>query len=393
MLTGKDHYCKPHRSLCYAPVSDYDERIKPSALCKRGFIDQFRYVSLNMMLDSVVASVMKSNVPPKRMLLTVNDRRAVALRTAIELWASTSTGATTRKRDELLHKKRRAVQNFFDEIAKDPGDMTPLDVRDWCGRMKREDGKSPSAATVYARVSFLSSFYAWAQRELGVRSNPALLARPKAPKPYQTESTKSWSDAELHKITSTIGGYATTGNLVAKRDLALLLMFTSTGLRREEVIALRGRDVQVTEEGVMIGGRVKGGRYRAREVRDPELKAALLDYLATAKRLHVLKTDAPVWTRHDHPKLAGEPLTSHAFARNLKLYAKEAGIEHVHLHQTRHTYGRIVAEETGSMTATQDALDHANLSTTTVYVQRIAIKRDLYSSAVSRRRAGLKVTG
>ena len=71
---------------------------------------------------------------------------------------------------------------------------------------------------------------------------------------------------------------------------------------------------------------------------------------------------------------------------NLKLYARKAGLGHVHLHKMRHTYAPIVAEETGSMAATQDALDHANLSTTTVYVQRIAVKRDLHSAAVARRR-------
>ncbi len=320
--------------------------------------------------------------------LAVADRRGVALRTAVEVWASATTSGTTRRREELVAKKRRVVESFFAIIGKDPGEVTPLDVQEWCDRMRREDGRRPAAATIYARVSFLSSFYAWAQRELGLRANPALLARPKAPKPYQTESTKSWTDEELRRITSAVAGRAAGGDLVGKRDLALLLMYTSTGLRREEVIGLRGRDVQVTEEGLVIGGRVKGGRYRAREVRDQETKAALLDYLTAAGRLHVLKTDAPVWTRHDHPKFAGEPLTSHAFVRNLKLYAREAGMENVHLHQTRHTFGRIVAEETGSMTATQDALDHANLSTTTVYVQRIAVKRDLHSAAVARRRKG-----
>lgn len=314
--------------------------------------------------------------------------RDVALRTAIEVWAAISTGADVRRRAELITKKRRAVESFFAEVGKDPGAVTPADVQEWCERMKREDGRRPAAATVYARVSFLSSFYAWAQRELGVRANPALLARPKAPKPYQTDATKSWTDAELHGITSVISAHAAGDNLVAKRDLALLLMYTSTGLRREEVIGLRGNDIQVTEDGLIIGGRVKGGRYRAREVRDPETKAALVGYLTAAQRLHVLKTDAPVWTRHDHRKLAGEALTSHAFVRNLKLYAREAGLAHVHLHQTRHTFGRIVAEETGSMAATQDALDHANLSTTTVYVQRIAVKRDLHSGAVARRRKG-----
>ena len=320
--------------------------------------------------------------------LAVADRRDVALRTVIEVWASASTSGTTRRREELVAKKRKVVESFFVKIGKDPGEVTPVDVQEWCDEMRREDGQRLAAATIYARVSFLSSFYAWAQRELGLHTNPALLARPKAPKPYQTESTKSWTDEELHRITSAVGARAASGDLVGKRDLALLLLYTSTGLRREEVIGLRGRDVQVTEEGLVIGGRVKGGRYRAREVRDLETKTALLDYLTAAGRLHVLKTDAPVWTRHDHPKFAGEPLTSHAFARNLKLYAREAGMEHVHLHQARHTFGRIVAEETGSMTATQDALDHANLSTTTVYVQRIAVKRDLHSAAVARRRKG-----
>jgi integrase/recombinase XerD len=324
--------------------------------------------------------------------LAVADRRDVALRTAIEVWASASTSGTTRRREELIAKKRRVAESFFAEAGRGPGEVTPVDVQQWCDRMRREDGHRPAAATIYARVSFLSSFYAWAQRELGFRTNPALLARPKAPKPYQTESTKSWTDEELSRITGVVAARAAAGDLVGKRDLALLLLYTSTGLRREEVMGLRGRDVQVTAEGLIIGGLVKGGRYRAREVRDVETKAALLDYLTAAGRLHVLKMDAPVWTRHDRPKLAGEPLTSHAFVRNLKLYAREAGIEHVHLHQTRHTFGRIVAEETGSMTATQDALDHANLNTTTVYVQRIAVKRDLHSAAVARRRKSAKVS-
>lgn len=136
---------------------------------------------------------------------------------------------------------------------------------------------------------------------------------------------------------------------------------------------------------LIVSGRAKGGHYRAKEVRDPEVKDALLDYLAAAGRLHVLKTDAPLWTRHDNPNLAGEQLTSHAFVRNLKLYANAAGLGDVHLHQTRHTFARMVSEETGSISATQDALDHRNRATTSHYVQRISIKRDLYSESIAER--------
>src|SRR5215213_15530 len=326
---------------------------------------------------------------PVTTALAVGDGREAVFRTAVGLWAGASTGVASRRRGEVLQNKRKVVETFFEWVKKAPRDVEPEDVSAWCERMRGE-GKRP--ATIYARVSFLSSFYRWAlghpEAGASLRQNPALLARPKRVRPYQTEATKAWTDQELQAVTDVVSRKAAGGGLVAKRDLALLLFYTSTGMRREEVISLRGRDVTVGEEGLVIGGLVKGGRYRAREVRDTEVRAALLDYLLAAERLHVLKTDAPLWTRHDNPRLAGEALTSHAFVRNLKLYAREAGLGRVHLHQTRHTYARIVSEETGSMTATQDALDHADISTTAVYVQRIAVKRDLHSAAVARRRRG-----
>ncbi len=130
---------------------------------------------------------------------------------------------------------------------------------------------------------------------------------------------------------------------------------------------------------------MKGGRYRTMRVDDPEVKAVLLDYLTEAKRLHVLKTDAPLWTRHDRPKAAGEALSSHAFVKNLKRYAREAGVGNVHLHQTRHTFARIVQEETGSFDETREALDHASVATTRVYVSRIAVKADRHSRKVAAR--------
>jgi hypothetical protein len=80
-------------------------------------------------------------------------------------------------------------------------------------------------------------------------------------------------------------------------------------------------------------------------------------YLAFGVNLQGLK-EVPVWTRHDRGGGPGEALSSHCYVKNLKRYAREAGPRHFHLHQTRHTFARIVAEGTGSINATQDALDH-----------------------------------
>ena len=308
-----------------------------------------------------------------------------ALRGALSLWADATTDATTRRRGELLKGKPKVVEDFFAFVGKHPGEVSPEDVKRW--QRALEERLRP--ATVYVRVSLLSSFYEWMMKDSVlagfVRSNPVRLARPRAPKPYQTESVKSLTDEELIALVGYVRNLAgEAGNLVARRDYALLRLYVATGWRREEVISLRGRDVRVGD-ALVVSGRAKGGHYRAKEVRDPEVKAALLDYLSAAGRLHVLKTDAPLWTRHDNPRLAGEALTSHSFVRNLKLYARAAGLGDIHLHQTRHTFARMVSEETGSISATQDALDHRSRAATSHYVQRIGVKRDLYSEGIAER--------
>lgn len=88
---------------------------------------------------------------------------------------------------------------------------------------------------------------------------------------------------------------------------------------------------------------------------------------------------------HDRAGRAGAPLSSHSFSKNLKGYARAAGIEKIHIHQTRHTFARIVSEETGSIVETQDALGHKNLATTRVYIGRIAVKSDKHSRQVTAR--------
>ncbi len=308
----------------------------------------------------------------------------VALRGAISLWASATTSESKRRQD-LLRDKQRIVLSFFRYIGKLPSEVKPADVQEW---LRDLEGKGIRPGTTYQHACLLSSFYSWAIRdpEVGqhIRGNPARLARPKAPKPYQTESIKSMSDEEVQSLVSVVRRRALAGDLVGKRDYALLLMYLATGLRRSEVICLRGKDVHL-DERLILAYRAKGGDYRSREVREPQVKEALLDYLSSAGRMHALKTDAPLWTRHDRAGKPGEALTSHCLVKNLKKYALEAGVKDFHLHRTRHTFARIVSEFTGDITATQNALDHQNRSTTRIYVQRIAVKRDLYSNEVSKR--------
>jgi integrase len=69
------------------------------------------------------------------------------------------------------------------------------------------------------------------------------------------------------------------GSVVAKRDYALLMFYLVTGMRRSEVINLRGSDLEEREGVLILRGRVKGSDYVEREVRDQSARAALKDYL------------------------------------------------------------------------------------------------------------------
>lgn len=324
-------------------------------------------------------------------LVPLRGDTETALRHVLRLWAESSTAPSTERREEIQGYKQKVVASFFSFANKHPGEISALDVEDWRKWLEHQkpEGLSLRPSTVYARVCFLSSFFEWAMRDPSlrehIRNNPARLALPKAPKAYQTESVKAWTDEELQAIVRVVSEKAARGDIVGKRDYALLLFYLTTGMRRQEVIGLRGGNLKLEDDSITFTGKVKGGDYVGREVRDPQLREALLNYLFSSNRVDVLKSDSPLWTRHDRAGRSGAALSSHAFVKNLKRYAREAGVGDVHLHQTRHSFARIVAEETGSLTDTQDALGHRNASTTRVYVQRIAIKRDKHSERITSR--------
>jgi integrase len=343
----------------------------------------------NLKCEAMLYSRPMSDVTETALVPLRPDTQA-ALRHALRFWAEASTAPSTERREEIQGYKQKVVSSFFSFVNKRPGEISALDVEGWRRRLERPkpEGLGLKPSTVYARVCFLSSFFEWAMRDPVLRerigSNPARPVLPKAPKAYQTESVKAWTDEQLQAIVEAVRAKAAAGDVVGKRDYALLLFYLVTGMRRQEVISLRGGDIKI-DDFITLTGKVKGGDYVGREVRDPLLKAALVDYLVSSGRAGALETDSPLWTRHDRAGRPGAALSSHAFVKNLKRYARGAGVGDVHLHQTRHSFARIVAEETGSITDTQDALGHRNASTTRVYVQRIAVKRDKHSGSITSR--------
>ncbi|MCL4294111.1 MAG: tyrosine-type recombinase/integrase [Anaerolineae bacterium] len=311
-----------------------------------------------------------------------NDSLTAQLAPVVSLWADHVTDANTPRRLDILRDKSNAVLDFFSFTGKAPAEVTPLDVKTWQAELEAR-GLAP--ATVYTRVSRVSSFYKWAIEHEQATHNPVTLPRPKRAKPYQTEATQALADDEIIALLRVVKTKADSGDIVRKRDYALLLLYLTTGMRRREVIQLSWGDVKINDI-ITLATKVKGDEYISREVSNPSVKAALLDYLESSGRLAEMSPDSPLWTAHDTSgKNTGKSLTSHGFVYNLKRYAEQAGLGDIHLHQTRHTFALMVSEESGSIVETQHALGHKNAATTRVYIQRIGVKKGKHGSRIAAR--------
>jgi integrase len=213
---------------------------------------------------------------------------------AIVLWAEASTRAETRDREERLRDKKHIVRSFLKYVGKHPGDVEPADVRAW--RKHLESLKSEN--TVYSYLSRVSSFYEWLRKypeiKDHIRNNPVSMARPTAPRPYQTEKTKAWTDEEMNAILDQIAAEAERGSIHALRDYSVTLFYLFSGLRRNELFGLRGNDLELQEEGLIVRYKRKGGKYQRREVAHEDVREAMLAYLKKSRRLSVLQNNDPL---------------------------------------------------------------------------------------------------
>ena len=207
---------------------------------------------------------------------------------AIVLWAEATTRTETRDRHERLRDKQQIIRSFLQFVSKHPGEVEPMDVRAWHKYLESEKSEN----TVYSYLSRVSSFYEWLRRYPGIKDhipgNPVSLGRPKVPRPHQTEKTKAWTDDEMNAILDAIAAEVEKGSIHAMRDYAVTLFNLFSGLRRNELFGLRGNDIELLEEGLIVRYKQKGGKYQRREVAHRDVREALLAYLKKSKRLSVL---------------------------------------------------------------------------------------------------------
>ena len=241
-------------------------------------------------------------------------------------------------------------------------------VRQYAAQLHR---RGLSGRSIQRRLSALRSFYNFLLREQAVRINPGLDVR--APRSGRS-LPETVSVDDMSRLLD-----ARAGDPLVKRDLAMLELLYSSGLRLAELVSLDLHDIDREDQVVRVTG--KGARTRVGPVGRRAL-AALADWLEVRP---ASPGESAVFTGR-----GGSRLGARAVQQRIRRLARARGLPgNLHPHTLRHSFASHLLESSGDLRAVQELLGHADISTTQIYThldfQHLA---QVYDQAHPRARKG-----
>jgi len=250
---------------------------------------------------------------------------------------------------------------------KSPPAWEKLQRDDFRGFVRFLGRNNLSRAATQLRFSALRTFYKFLMRHGVTESSPIKnLSLPKPEKRLPKFLTKPQMEAlliapfELLKIQKEKKAGRPISQIAALRDVAVLEMIYSCGLRVSELCGLRGEDIDWSEQIVRVRG--KGKKERLVPVGKPALMA-IQDYWNTFKQSP--GGVMPVFFAETKKRA---PLSPLQLSRRLKKYLSIAGLDpSLTPHKLRHSYATHLLDAGADLRSVQELLGHAHLITTQVY--------------------------
>ncbi|MFZ4080048.1 MAG: tyrosine recombinase XerC [Pirellula sp.] len=231
-----------------------------------------------------------------------------------------------------------------------PRDIAPNDLRSYVTAL-HEAGYAKSS--ISRKLASLRSFFKFAQRQQMVDNNPAKPLR----NPRGTRKLPHFlTNEEILSLLNAPNKESEMG----RRDLAILEVTYSAGLRVSELVGMNDRDIDFTDGTIRIRG--KGRKERIGQL-GSHAKKALLEYFQM-RRPAPNGTKEPATFRN---KFGGR-LTSRSVARMLEKYIKELGLDtRTSPHTLRHSFATHLLNGGADIRSVQELLGHKSLVTTQIY--------------------------
>ena len=242
-----------------------------------------------------------------------------------------------------------------------------LAMRGFLAHLQRRGvGKRTMART----LSGVRSFYRWMHRNELVEANPArAVGAPRQDKHLPGYLDRSQIDL-LFQMAET---RAMEGQFTDVRNLAILELFYSTGMRLSELQGLSVGDLDLVSQQVKVRG--KGRKERIVPVGDHAMlalrnyEAKRDDLLRSLRTPRTARSAGPVADRTAYflsrtGKRIGVRMVQKVVGGFLEQIDEDAGLS---VHSLRHTFATHLLDAGADLRAVQELLGHASISTTQIY--------------------------
>ena len=230
-----------------------------------------------------------------------------------------------------------------------------LGIRGFLGEHERRGLSRRSAARA---LSALRSFYRYLQVHHGVANGAARAAKmPKVEKRLPTHLRRE----EMDRLFVHAESRAASGDFAGLRDLAMLELFYSSGLRLAELVGLDLRTLDLLSDQVKVRG--KGRKERIVPVGSRAVQALrhyLLAREAVARRPGADR--GAVFLNRSGKRLG--PVT---VQRRMHGLFDAIAADGQRVHSLRHTFATHLMDAGADLRAVQELLGHVSLSTTQIY--------------------------
>jgi tyrosine recombinase XerC len=233
-----------------------------------------------------------------------------------------------------------------------------LAIRGFMGDLTRRGVGKRSIARA---LSAVRSFYRYLHQIDAIASNPTRsVATPKAEKYLPAFLERAQIDlvfqmAELR---------AREGEFPDVRNLAMLELFYSTGMRLSELTGINRSDIDLVSQQVKVRG--KGRKERIIPIGD-HAQLALRNYESSRDELFRKlgrRADRSAFFLTRHGRRIGVRAVQLAVHRFLDQVDENAGLS---VHSLRHTFATHLLDAGADLRAVQELLGHASISTTQIY--------------------------
>ena len=226
------------------------------------------------------------------------------------------------------------------------------------GFLAAEQRRGLARRSVARALSALRTFYRFLNATRGLEVNPARAART----PRLEKTLPTWLDrAEIEMLFADAEARAAAGGFREVRDLAMLELFYSTGMRLSELAGLNDPDVDLVSDQVKARG--KGKKERLVPV-GSHATSALRKYLEIRDRIATARGgNRPMFVN-----MRGKRITPRGIQLAMKrLFDTLSRGKELHVHTLRHSFATHLLDAGADLRSVQELLGHASLGTTQVY--------------------------